>query len=191
MFRTQKIAPGSSGTPDVILFEVNSSKQEIFLFDNNHLLPHNSAHVYNKTTDQVQIILNTICGATRAQTAEPQKLKGFSRWCRRQSSFFDANDDFSDADSRFVFTLRVLMMSTASTACKSEDNIKFLYIEFQCVFSWRCQYFLLMASKSHWQRQKWSCSREKWRSQRPTWKTLNLQIPYHLLNKLFEAKMAA
>ncbi len=31
----------------------------------------------------------------------------------------------------------------------------------------------LMASKSHWRRQKWSCSREKWRRQRPTWKPLN------------------
>ncbi len=32
------------------------------------------------------------------------------------STFFDTNSNFFDADSGFVFTLRVLMMSTASTA---------------------------------------------------------------------------
>ncbi len=32
------------------------------------------------------------------------------------STFFDADGNFFDTDSRFVFTLRVLMMSTASTA---------------------------------------------------------------------------
>ncbi len=34
----------------------------------------------------------------------------------------------------------------------------------------------LTASKSHWRRQKWSCSREKWRRQRPTWKPLLIWV---------------
>ncbi len=103
-------------------------------------------------------------------------------------NFFDANSNFFDVDSGFVFTLRVLMTSTTSTA-KVKTTLNFCTWSFNVCFHdtvstfyWQhqrmvhtihnCNFTFDAISTFSWQHQRWSCGWEKWCCQHPTWKML-------------------